>query len=85
MALPVPLYTAIERDLTWHIDRKIPLDHRFVQRSVRIHQRALALLTDENEIFLDRVLDLHLLSKGDEPLRRFELLEALRVLRPRGE
>ena len=75
------LYGALERDLTWHTDREIPLDSKFVQRNMRIHLHALDLLSDENEIFLDRVIDLHILQKGEAPLRRFELLDALRIHR----
>lgn len=73
------LYTALERDLTWRADRHIPLDKTFVQRSMRNNIRALEMMSDENEIFLDRVLDVHLLQKGGGPLRRFELLDALRI------
>ena len=72
------LYAAMERDLTWIAQTRGRIDNTFVQRTLRNNVRSLKLLSDENEILLDRVLDAHVTNES-QPLKPLELLQALRV------
>lgn len=77
-----PLLQAVLRDLTWKVQRqeRVVLPVRYLQTQIELARRARTLLSDENQIFLDRVLDHHLHRHGPtKSLRANELVRALRV------